>query len=246
MAEQKIGVTEQQKSSVFWAGAIDHLPDPVRSTRWRLIIPTAIFEAVGIEPSNGDGFHKEGGSDEFALHVSSGMQVPDADTADTAMYYMGYEKWFPTKQNQLAGTKNISGILLEDMKAYEAMVAWNQTCLNNGILSTAPVNKMADSSTSRITQDAKNHIYLGLGQQENYGNTSSVLLRNAAVRMELYDWNYGNVILSVCYINAWPKTVKLDTQFNYNSAELGKFSVTFRYDRWNLYIPPTYKVLGDG
>lgn len=236
---------DEKKTSVFWAGAIDNLPDPVRTTRWRLVIPQSIFELVGVEASNGDHFMNEGGSDEFALHVSEGMSVPEIDTEDKSIWYMGFEKYFPTKQNGLAGTQQIKGLLLEDIKAYEAMVAWNQTCLNTGILSDSPTNQMPDSTTSRNTNEGSNKIYLGLGQQENFGNQYAGLLRNAAVRMELYDWNYGNVLLSICYINCWPKKVKLDNTFNYQNADLGKFSVTFRYDRWNLYIPKRgYKVIG--
>lgn len=235
------------KSSVFWAGAIDHLADPVRTTRWRLVIPTSIFNLVGVECSNGDHFRNEGGDNEFALHVNSGVKIPSASHESKTINYMGFEKHFPTKQTQLAGTFDAQCLLLEDVKAYEMMLAWNQTCLNTGILSQLPLNQMRDSSTSRVTNEGNNGIFLGLGQQENFGNQYSGLLRNCAVRMELYDWNYGNVIMSICYVNAWPKMVSVNSTFDYSSANLGQFSVQFQYDRWNVYIPKNgYKVVGQG
>ena len=75
-----------------------------------------------------------------------------------------------------------------------------------------------------------NKIYLGLGQQENHNNAYAGLMRNASIRLELYDWMYGNVTLSVLLVNAWPKQVDA-SQFglDYETAKLGTFSVKFRY-----------------
>ena len=63
-------------------------------------------------------------------------------------------------------------------------------------------------------------------------------MRNASIRLELYDWMYGNVTLSVLLVNAWPKHVDA-SQFglDYQDAKLGSFSVKFRYDRFNIFIP---------
>jgi hypothetical protein len=48
----------------------------------------------------------------------------------------------------------------------------------------------------------------------------------------------------VLLVNAWPRDVDPSGfTLNYDNAQLGKFRVTFRYDRFNLFIPPDYKVI---
>lgn len=238
-----MALSEDQKKKVFWAGAIDHLVDPVRSTRWRMIIPTDIFRLVGVKCTNGVHFGTEGGEDEYALHVQSGAKIPAVKIKDAAIKYMGFEKWFPVQQDGLAGTMDIKILLLEDMRAFEMMLAWNQTCFNQGILSNTGTNDAIHES-DRTANEGNNKIYLGLGQQENHNNTYAGLLRNASIRLELYDWMYGNVILSVLLVNCWPKNVDASSfTLDYDNAKLGNFNVQFRYDRFNLYIPPGYKVV---
>lgn len=238
-----MALSDEQKKKVFWAGAIDHLPDPVRSTRWRMIIPTDIFKLVGVDCTNGEHFGNEGGEDEFALHISSGLKIPAVKTKAADIKYMGFQKYYPVQQEGLAGTINMECLLLEDMRAYEAMLAWNQTCFNQGILSSTGTND-AIHATDRTANEGNNQIYLGLGQQENHNNEYAGLLRNASIRLELYDWMYGNVILSVLFVNAWPKNVDASGfGLDYDNAKLGKFKVEFQYDRFNLFIPPDYKVI---
>lgn len=238
-----MALSEDQKKKVFYASAIDHLVDPQRSTRWRLIIPSDIFRLVGVNCTNGVHFGTEGGSDEFALHVQQGGKVPAAEIKDASVKYMGFEKFFAVQQQGLAGTIDITCLLLEDMRALEMMLAWNQTCLNQGILSNTGTNDAIHES-DRIATEGNNQIYLGLGQQENHNNVYAGLMRNASIRLELYDWMYGNVTLSVLFVNAWPKKVDPSkTSLSYDNATLGTFGVTFRYDRFNVYIPPNYKVI---
>jgi hypothetical protein len=238
-----MALSEEQKKKVFYASAIDHLVDPQRSTRWRLVIPTDIFRLVGVNCTNGVHFGTEGGSDEFALHVQGGAHVPPAKIKDAAINYMGFQKYFAVQQDGLAGEMDIKCLLLEDMRAYEMMMAWNQTCFNQGILSNTGTNDAIHES-DRTANEGNNKIYLGLGQQENHNNVYAGLMRNASIRLELYDWMYGNVTLSVLLVNAWPKHVDA-SQFglDYQDAKLGTFSVKFRYDRFNIYIPPGYKVI---
>lgn len=238
-----MALSEEQKKKVFYASAIDHLVDPQRSTRWRLVIPSDIFKLVGVKCTNGVHFGTEGGDDEFALHVQGGAKVPAVKTKDAKINYMGFEKWFAVQQDGLAGEMDIKCLLLEDMRAYEMMLAWNQTCFNQGILSNTGTNDAIHES-DRVANEGNNKIYLGLGQQENHNNTYAGLMRNASIRLELYDWMYGNVTLSVLLVNAWPKQVDA-SQFglDYETAKLGTFSVKFRYDRFNLFIPPGYKVI---
>lgn len=246
MANKPYGVEESDKRKIFYASNIDHLPDPVRSTRWRLCIDQSIFKAVGVKPTNGYGFGETlASAKEFPLHISDGAKIPDAAIKSESIWYMGYEKKYPVQQQQLAGTTTLNALLLEDGRAYESMLAWNQCCLNSGIL-----NKTGEGDTNpernRLETDSTNKLYLGTGQQENYLNSTAVLLRNHHVTLELYDWMYGNVIMGIRYINAWPSKVSVGQTLNYNNATLMKFSFEITYDRWNIWFNPDYKVIKPG
>lgn len=233
------------KKKIFFASNIDKLPDPVRSTRWRFCVDQGIFKATGIAPSSGENFGTNPETaKEFTLHVTSGAKIPDANIKKEQIWYMGYDKWYPTQQQNLSGTENLECLLLEDGRAYETMLAWNQCCLNSGILNTSGIGD-TNSETNRI-EKGSNKLYLGLGQQENYGNSTAVLLRNAHVTLELYDWMYGDVIMGIRFINAWPSKVSVGTQMNYQNATLMKFSFELTYDRWNIWFNPDYKVIGAG
>ena len=234
-----IGKTAPDIDKVFWAGNIDQLPDPVRTTRWRFIVDQDIFQAIGIEPTNGDSFGKDFESQKnFTIHIVEGPKIPDLQTKDDAIMYMGFEKYYPVQQQQLAGEVDLTGLLLEDARAYETVLAWNQCCLNTGILNSD--GKGDTNAGSNRIADGKNAIGLGLGQQENYSNPTAILLRNQNVTLELYDWMYGEVIMAIRYINAWPKSVSVPTTSTTPSAKLAKFKFTLRYDRWNIWFPGGY------
>jgi hypothetical protein len=51
---------------------------------------------------------------------------------------------------------------------------------------------------------------------------------------------YGEVIMAIRYINAWPQKVSVPDSFNYTDAKLAKFKFTLRYDRWNIWFPGGY------
>ena len=231
------------KKKVFFAANIDKLVDPVRSTRWRMCVSDAIFKAVGMKPSSGDSFGSEEGAREFSIHISGGAKIPDAKIKNESIWYMGYQKKYPTQQDQLAGNMTLNALLLEDGRAYETMLAWNQCCLNSGILNSKG-DKDTTPETDRIENNAKNKVLLGLGQQENYGNETAVLLRNSHVTLELYDWMYGDVIMGIRLINAWPAAVSVGDSLDYQTAKLMKFNFTLEYDRWNIWFNPNYKVIG--
>ena len=234
-----IGKTAPDIDKVFWAGNIDQLPDPVRTTRWRFIVDQDIFQATGIEPTNGDSFGKDFESQKnFTIHIVEGPKIPDLQTKEDKIMYMGFEKYYPVQQQQLAGTVELTGLLLEDARAYETVLAWNQCCLNTGILNSD--GKGDTNAGSNRIADGKNAIELGLGQQENYSNPTAILLRNQNVTLELYDWMYGEVIMAVRYINAWPMSVSVPTDFKYDSATLAQFKFTLKYDRWNIWFPGGY------
>ena len=142
------------------------------------------------------------------------------------------------QQQQLAGEVDLTGLLLEDARAYETILAWNQCCLNTGILNSD--GKGDTNAGSNRIAEGKNAIELGLGQQENYSNPTALLLRNQNVTLELYDWMYGEVIMAIRYINAWPKSVSVPTTFDYQNAQLVQFTFKLRYGRWNIWFPGGY------
>lgn len=233
------------KKKIFYGAAIDTLCDPVRSTRWHVRISNEIFKAVGIKPTNGTDFGISAETaKEFTMHISEGAKIPEAAIKSDSIWYMGYEKKYAVQQQNLAGTTNLTALLLEDGRAYEAMLAWNQCCLNSGILNSSGVGD-TNSETNRIEQGT-NKLYLGLGQQENYLNQTAVLMRNAHVTLVLYDWMYGNVIMGIRYVNAWPSKVGVSNTMNYSSATLMKFNFELTYDRWNIWFNPDYKVIKAG
>ena len=242
------GLDKTLRQKVFFAANIDNLPDPVRSTRWRLCVDREIFEKVGLTPSVGTSFaESEEGSREFSLHISGGAKIPDAKIKNESIWYMGYQKKYPTQQDQLAGNMTLNALLLEDGRAYEAMLAWNQCCLNSGILNrTGELDTDENRDRISIDRDVTTHdrIYLGLGQQENKGNMTSEILRNSHVTLELYDWMYGTVIMGIRLINAWPSAVTVSDSLDYNNAKLMKFNFTLEYDRWNIWFNPLYNVVG--
>ena len=234
-----IGKTAPDIDKVFRAGNIGQLPDPVRSTRWRFIVDQDIFQATGIEPTNGDSFGKDFESQKnFTIHIVGGPKIPEVKTKAESIKYMGFDKWYPTQQDGLSGQVDLTGLLLEDARAYETVLAWNQCCLNTGILNSD--GKGDTNAGSNRIADGKNAIELGLGQQENYSNPTAILLRNQNVTLELYDWMYGEVIMAVRYINAWPMSVSVPTDFKYDNATLAQFKFTLKYDRWNIWFPGGY------
>ena len=142
MANKPYGVEVTDKKKIFFASNIDHLPDPVRSTRWRLCVDQGIFKAIGLKPTNGYGFGETlASSKEFTLHISDGAKIPDAVIKSEPIWYMGYEKKYPVQQQQLAGTTTLNALLLEDGRAYETMLAWNQCCLKGTRTPNATVLK---------------------------------------------------------------------------------------------------------
>ena len=232
-------IGDEGKKKLFFGSAVDSLADPFRTTRWRMLISTSIFNAFGMDLQNHDQFNVQDGESEFALYVQDPPALPSVGLTDAALKYMGFSKWYPTGQNGLDGEFTIGGVLTEDMAPLESMLEWGNMVYNTGELTKANRSD-ANYDTNRIAKDSSNKISLGLGQQANWTNTTAKLLRNQTVTIELYDWMYGNCILSITYINAWPKQVSLPTTLTYQQAELGKWSAKFRYDRFTMWIPGGY------
>jgi len=218
-------------TKLFFLSQIDNLRDPVRNTRWRVLIPSDVFAATGINVTNGDQFNNgEEGTDEFALHVKA-CKIPSIKVNDDTHEYMGFKQHHPVNA-EISTEITFSTILLEDMRAYEAMLAWEQSCLNTGIL----VN---ESNEDRMNQTG---LRLGLGTHKDASsdNTTQKVLRNSNVKVELYNWMRGDVIMRLNLINAFPTSVG-GFDLKYDQAGLIKFEFTLKCDRWTVQIPKDYK-----
>jgi len=219
------------QTKLFYLSAIDNLRDPVRNTRWRMLIPDTIFAATGISVTNGDQFaNGQEGTDEFALHVKN-AKIPDITMTDATHNYMGFKSHHPVNA-EIDGTQNFETIMLEDMRAYEAILAWEQSCLNTGLL------VQEDGVSDRMNQTG---LRLGLGNHKDGENPTSTVLRNQTIKIELYNWMTGDVILQVYLYNAWPKQVNQNQNLTYApNAEIMNFTFQLQYDRWGLHIPKDY------
>lgn len=216
------------QTKLFFLNQIDNLRDPVRNTRWRVLIPSEVFAASGIQVTNGDQFtNGEDGVDNFSMHVKT-CKIPDITLSEGKHWYMGFPSSYPTNAT-IEANLDFQTILLEDMRAYEAMLGWEQSCLNTGLL----VNK---SNNDRMNQTG---IRLGLGNHKDNENPTSRVLRNSNVKVELYNWMRGDVIMTLNLINAYPTSVK-GFDLSYESASLVNFNFTLHCDRWTINIPEDY------
>lgn len=232
-------VGPEGKKKLFFGAAIDHLADPFRTTRWRMLFSTGIFNALGMDLTNHYQFDHQDGEADFALYINKPPSIPSVELQKDQINYMGFKKQYPVGQTGLDGEFTVGGVCTEDMAPYEALLEWRNTVYNTGELSKSP-KEDANWETNRIAQDSSNHIHLGLGQQANWANPTVQLLRNQCVTLELYDWMYGNCILSVTYINVWPKKVAINSGLSYESARLGTWEANFVYDRFTMWVPEGY------
>lgn len=215
------------KSKDFFLGAIDGLRDPHKTTRWRVLIPGDIFTASGLDPTNGDSFGSIAGEDNFALHVKS-CTIPEIKVEYKEVEYMGFKSFFPTNAD-ISAEIEFETILLEDMRAYEAMLAWEQSIVNTGLLVDA-------NDQDRMGQTG---LELGLGNHKVGTNPTAQVLRNQNIRVELYNWMRGDVILRLNLVNAFPTKVA-GPALAYGNADLSKFKFSLKCDRFTTFIPPQY------
>jgi len=221
----------------FFLNRIDGLRDPVRNTRWRVLIPQSVFKASGIEVTVGNDFGfavGDAGTEEFALHVKT-CDFPDIELNEDRHMYMGFGSSYPTGAD-ISTELDFETILLEDMRAYEAMLAWEQACLNTGILSNG------DNSSGIGNRQTDAGLELGLGHHKDEGNnafnTGVNVLRNNDIKIELYNWMRGDRIVQLKLINAYPKAVTGPKGFNYEAtATLQKFTFKLHADRWTVFFP---------
>lgn len=222
------------KTKDFFLGAIDGLRDPFKTTRWRLWIPGEVFLATGINPTNGDPFGTVEGESDFSLHIKT-AKIPDITVDSGSVDYMGFKSFYPTGA-KIDAELDYETIMLEDMRAYEAVLAWQQSVLNTGVL-------VDSNNKDRMSQTG---LELGLGNHKVATNPTANVLRNQNVKVELYNWMVGDVILRLNLINAYPIKVT-GPSLNYSNAELAKFNFTLKCDRWTVHVPENLKTgKGDG
>jgi hypothetical protein len=217
------------KTKLFFLSGIDNLRDPARSTRWRLLIPSEIFAATGISPTNGLDFGVgEEGTDDFALHVKS-CQIPGISIDDDKHHYMGFESSYPVKAN-IDADINFETILLEDMRAYEAVLAWQQSIINTGVL-------VDGNNQDRMNETG---LRLGLGNHKDIVNETGKVLRNSDIKIELYNWMRGESIMQMRMINAYPTKVD-GMDLSYSDAKILNFKFNLHCDRWTVKVNPDYQ-----
>ena len=217
------------QTKLFSLNGIDNLRDPVRNTRWRVLIPSEIFAASGIQVTNGNQFSNgQDGTDEFALHVKT-CKIPELKNEAKDHCYMGFKQKHVVNTD-MSAELDFQTILLEDMRAYEAMIAWEQACHNTGIL----VDK---NNNDRMNATG---LKLGLGNHKDVKNDTAMVVRNNTAKVELYNWMNGDVIMRLNLINAFPTKIA-GFDLNYNQADLVNFNFTLACDRWTVQIPEGYK-----
>ena len=217
-------------SDKFFITSIDTLRDPVRNTRWRVLIPNSILNIIPIGTTNaGSNFLGDSASNQFSLHVKD-CKLPTIKSKTKELWYMGFAQQHVVQQDGLHGELDFTTILLEDMAAYEIMMGWHQATINTGILSN-------ESQIDRLSPT----IPLGLGVHKNNNNDYSALLRNQTISVELYNWMNGDTIYKLNLINAMPTSVGDMTELKYGpDADIMNFKFKLKYDRWTVHIPDGY------
>ncbi len=216
------------KTKDFFLGALDNQRDPVRTTRWRLLIPGNIFTASGLRPTNGDSFGRIEGEDDFAIHVKT-AKIPEIKVDTKEIEYMGFKMNFPTNA-EIGAELDFEAIMYEDMRAWEAVLAWEQSIINTGLL-------IDNTDSDRMGQTG---LELGLGNHKVSTNPTAEVLRNNTIRLELYNWMTGDCIFRMNLINAMPTSVG-GPSLNHKDADIARFNFKLKCDRWSVYIPEKYK-----
>jgi len=216
----------------FYLSAIDHLKDPSRKTRWRMILPASIIKQTNYKGSGGNNklfIAADDDGDDFALHVKT-CRIPEITLTQAPHNYMGFKSNFVTNA-KIDADFDFQTILLEDAWAYEAILAWHQACLNTGLLRGARNTNTGDGQELFTSQSG---VALGLGYHKD--DVTKLITRNSKVRIEMYNWFTGKIILTVTLINAVPTSVG-GWEMNYEEAGgLNYFTFKLHADRWNVQI----------
>jgi len=219
---------ENATTKTFFLSNIDNLRDPVRNTRWRMLIPGEIWTAAGIITSQGGVKFSEIGTveaaDDFALHIKT-CTIHNITTMTAQHNYMGFPSFFPVNA-KIDADFPFDAILLEDMRAYEAVLGWHQACINTSLLERNDVDRT--NSTG---------LRLGLGHHKDNDDANRAVVRNSTIKVELYNWTNGDIILTVKLHNAFPTAINGFPLTYAPDAALVNFNFTLHCDRWSVVIP---------
>lgn len=215
----------------FFLSAIDNLKDPSRSTRWRFLLPSDIIKSCVGDFTNthsGDLFAAgDESTNNFALHVKT-CAIPEITSTQSFHNYMGFKSGFVTSA-KIDANFAFDAILLEDMRAYEYILAWHQACLNTGVFA-----RDATGVADRFAP--KSGVKLGLGHHKDSDTYKAV--RNNKIKVEMYNWFTGEPILIVTLINAVPTSVGGWSMDYADQGKLNQFKFTLHADRWTVFVAP--------
>ena len=215
----------------FFLGAVDAQRDGVRSTRWRMLIPGEIILATGVSLTNQGKFNADDFRDGYAKEIKK-VTIPKITTETKTIDYMGFKTHYVTN-TKIDSVWQLTAQQYEGQVGYEAMVAWNQSLLNVGHL----VDN-TNTDTDRIKTEQG--LQLGLGNHKDAANPNSDLFRNKIVKIEMYNWNNGEVLKTYNLINAMPIEIG-GAQLSHSDANLLQYDMSLQCDRWTVSINPDYR-----
>jgi hypothetical protein len=215
----------------FFLGAVDNKRDPVKSTRWRMLIPGEIILATGVQLTNQSKFNADDFKDDFALEVKK-VKIPGIEVETKTVDYMGF-KTHHAVNSKIDKEFPMTIQMFEDHVGYEAMVAWQQSVLNTGLLVDA---NNRDEDRLSVEQG----LQLGLGNHKDQENPNSIIMRNKVIKLEQYNWNNGEVIKTYSLINAFPKSIG-GNDLSHSDANILQYDCTLQCDRWTVSIAKDYR-----
>lgn len=226
-------------NSTFFLTGIDGLRDPARSTRWRVLLPGDIFKETGYSNTNGGkdrNLFETNSAEEFALLIKK-CTIPEITLETKDHEYMGFKSQYVTNA-KIDADFPLEAIMLEDMRAYEALMAWHQNCINTGLLVSPEATGDTADGDDRTTTLSGIDLGLGVHKEAGKGETPVHTVKNSGIKIQMYNWfKTEEVILEIRLINAIPKRVGGFSLDYGPSGNLIKFPFTLHADRWTIRIP---------
>jgi hypothetical protein len=243
----------------FFITAREYQPDPIRTTRFRLILPNKILKRgmVGVD------------STELSLNVKSLSALPSYTLNLGQIPYMTFEESFVTGGKQ-SGDLTANIYIPQTGTILNQLTEWVEIALNGGILVTngtekptlGPINRrtmagLTNDTTSSVQK--ADQISLGLGTLKDgtsagagvltdvYGVKRSfgtpgqytvTAIRNENACIEMYNWQTGNVVFRINLRNLMPTGFSFTGNLAYgNQAQFLEYALKMHYDGFNIYIP---------
>jgi hypothetical protein len=214
------------KSTGYWVSQIENVRDPIRTSHWRLRFNIPLIKA---QLGTVDFLDDITSDDEISVMVKT-AKIPKAVINTAEAWYMGQSVLFATNTTydqessfSILETANVNG--------YRFLGKWNQLAHNTDIY------QYGAQGTSLISPTKERGINLGSAKYtSSYDSGKSVVRNSGWVYLELYDYTLGEVLLRVNYINIFPSTLG-ELDLSHEASDLGKYTATFKHDRFNITIP---------